>query len=503
MTIRPRLVVTLACVCLLSLSVVAASRKVSAATATVQISLADILFDHADYRTALHTYLAATECEDLLLRDRARAGAVRSALRLAEFGVAATHLAALNGGTSTDPATLTLAGDALWASGRFDDGEKAYRDALSIAPGSARARHGLAKALASRSQFEPALNEIQAALRAAPDDSDLRHTLGSTYERMHRYSEAAAAYAAYLDSLKGPDRYERSQWARSHIAFLRSFDGLVPFETVWKGGARRQVLDFRLVNGKVIVKGKINGGRAVDFALDTGAEHTALSEGTARRYQIRTTIETLTAGVGEIGMRGLRIGKLRSLEIGSMTVYNLPCMIKTPSMRDLPTDQMDGFSPLALGLSMTIDYKNRKLSIGEPLADPSASRDLPLRFNRLPTVQGHVNGAVMSFIVDTGGEAISISTSTARTLFTPDDRRRIKLHVYGASGLDPEAYLLPGVNLAFGTIQMPNQPVVVLNLRAPSVLLGYEIGGILGYRLLGRYRVEIDMQKSLLRLRDM
>jgi predicted aspartyl protease len=118
-------------------------------------------------------------------------------------------------------------------------------------------------------------------------------------------------------------------------------------------------------------------------------------------------------------------------------------------------------------------------------------------------VQGHVNGAVMSFIVDTGGEAISISTSTARTLFTPDDRRRIKLHVYGASGLDPEAYLLPGVNLAFGTIQMPNQPVVVLNLRAPSVLLGYEIGGILGYRLLGKYRVEIDMQKSLLRLRDM
>ena len=109
----------------------------------------------------------------------------------------------------------------------------------------------------------------------------------------------------------------------------------------------------------------------------------------------------------------------------------------------------------------------------------------------------------MSFIVDTGGEAISISTSAARTLFTPDDRRRIKLTVYGASGIDPEAYLLPGVNLAFGTLDMPNQPVIVLNLRAPSVLLGYEIGGILGYSLLGKYRVEIDMRHSVLRLRDM
>jgi predicted aspartyl protease len=114
-----------------------------------------------------------------------------------------------------------------------------------------------------------------------------------------------------------------------------------------------------------------------------------------------------------------------------------------------------------------------------------------------------VNGTPTSFIVDTGGEAISISTSTARSLFTPDDRRRIRLKVYGASGPDPEAYLLPGVHLALGPLSMPNQPVVVLNLRAPSVLIGYEIGGILGYSLLGRYKVEIDLQRSVLRLRDL
>jgi Flp pilus assembly protein TadD len=342
MTVRIRLAVVLACVCLLSLSVVAASRKVSAATATVQISLADILFDHADYRAALHTYLAATDCEDAALRDRARAGAVRSALRLAEFGVAATQLAALHGSSATDPATLALAGDALWASGRFEDGENAYRDALALAPGSARARNGLAKALASRSLLDPALDEIQAALRDAPDDSDLRHTLGSIYERMHRYGEAATAYAWYLDSLKGPDRAERSRWTRSHIAYLRSFDGVVPFQMAWKGDVKRQVVDFRLVNGKVLVKGRINGGRTIDFALDTGAEHTALSERTARRHRIQTTNETLTAGVGEVGLRGLRVGKLDSLEIGSLKVYNLPCMIKTPVIRDLPVDEHDG-----------------------------------------------------------------------------------------------------------------------------------------------------------------
>jgi hypothetical protein len=150
-----------------------------------------------------------------------------------------------------------------------------------------------------------------------------------------------------------------------------------------------------------------------------------------------------------------------------------------------------------------VDYRNRRLIIGEPLPDPSPARELPLRLNRLATVHGDVNGSPYSFIVDTGGEAISLNTSTARGLFTPADRHRIKLNVYGASGIDPEAYLLPGVNLAFGTLSLLNQPVVVLNLRAPSILLGYEIGGILGYRFLGKYRVEFDLEHSVLRLRDL
>jgi predicted aspartyl protease/Flp pilus assembly protein TadD len=502
MTMRTRLVVVLSLVCLLSLSVVAASnKKVSAATAAVQIAVADVLYDHADYRAAMHTYMAATDCEEVSLRDRAQAGTVRSALRIAEYGVAVAHLEAL--GTAADPATLTLAGDALWANGRFDEAEKAYRDAANLAPESPRARLGMAKSLASRSQMAPALDEAYSALRTAPTDSDIQYAVGSILERMHRYQEAAAAYLKYLSILRGADRSDRVQWARNHIAFLRSFDGTVPFEMVSKGNVRQHVLDFRLVNGKVMVKAKVNGGKSIEFAVDTGSEHTALSEKTAHRFNIPYFTETLTAGVGEVGVRGLKVGRLRSLEIGTLTVYNLPILIKSPSMKSIPVDETDGFSPLAIGLSMSIDYKNRRLTLGEPLPAQASARELPLRFQRLATVQGVVNGHPSSFIVDTGGEAISLSTSTARGLFAVADRRRIKLHVYGASGLDPDAYLMPGVNLAFGSIDLPNQPVVVLDLRAPSVLLGYEIGGILGYRLLGRYRVDIDLPKAMLRLGDL
>jgi hypothetical protein len=42
--------------------------------------------------------------------------------------------------------------------------------------------------------------------------------------------------------------------------------------------------------------------------------------------------------------------------------------------------------------------------------------------------------------------------------------------------------------------------LAVLNLRAPSVLLGYQVGGIVGHNFLSRYRVSIDVPRSEVRL---
>jgi hypothetical protein len=43
--------------------------------------------------------------------------------------------------------------------------------------------------------------------------------------------------------------------------------------------------------------------------------------------------------------------------------------------------------------------------------------------------------------------------------------------------------------------------VVVLNLDAPSALLGFQLGGIVGHKFLSKYRVAIDMERSVLRLK--
>ena len=59
---------------------------------------------------------------------------------------------------------------------------------------------------------------------------------------------------------------------------------------------------------------------------------------------------------------------------------------------------------------------------------------------------------------------------------------------------------MPNVDLEFSNIRFNRIPVVVLNLRAPSALLGFQVGGIVGHRFLSKYRVTIDLQRSVLGL---
>ena len=200
----------------------------------------------------------------------------------------------------------------------------------------------------------------------------------------------------------------------------------------------------------------------------------------------------LSAGVGEGGVRGLQAGRIESLQIGSLEVTNLPALIKSPPLGGLPTAEADGFSPLALGLSMTIDYGKNHLIIGQELPPAPAGIELPLRQHRLTVVRGVVNGEhPRSFVVDTGGEVISISRGTA-ALLPSMTVRQVPVKVYGTSGWDEGAYLMPGISLAFNQLQYHNFSVVVLNLHRPSALLGFHIGGIVGHSFFSDYRVTLD-----------
>ncbi|MGB7220019.1 MAG: aspartyl protease family protein [Vicinamibacterales bacterium] len=471
-------------------------------SADIQLQLADLLFSEGKYQESLEAYRNAERVAAPDLIRQARTGVIISLLRVAEFELAREAAEKLIEANPRSPESLAVYGDALWASGLFEQAEVKYRDALSGTPELARGRHGLARSLAARGLLAESMNEAQAALRLAPRDLELHHTVGAIYERMHKYEEAATAYSNYVNLLPNKDASAKASWSRAQIRFLRSFGQKVPFEADAGSSDQVYAVPFRLVNEKIIIRVKVNGTGPNDFVVDTGSESTVITRPMALRLGVLPITQTLSAGVGDVGLRGLQLGRVDLLEIGGLKLGNIPVLIKNPPLRDSQVRETESLSPLALGYSMTVDYKKLELTLAKHLPIEPADVELPLRLYRLATVRGTIDGKrEANFVVDTGGQVISISQATASALGPADASRHIALRVFGTSGWDRDAFLMPGVNLAFDGIEFKNYSVVVLNLDTPSALLGFQVGGIVGHKFLSAYKVGIDLERSTLRLK--
>ena len=196
---------------------------------------------------------------------------------------------------------MALYGDALWSSGLFDEADSIYRDVLATAARFGARPSRPAKSLAASGHLDQAMNEAQAALRLSPRDLEIHHTVGTIYERMHKYEEAAAAYSNYVNLLPNKDHSEKADWSRAEIRFLRSFGQRLPFETDPGADERLYTVDFRLVNDKVVVRAKVNDASPQDFVVDTGSENTVITRPTAQQLGITPVTYTLSAGVGASG----------------------------------------------------------------------------------------------------------------------------------------------------------------------------------------------------------
>ncbi len=464
-----------------------------------QLRRANAQFKDGKYSDALKSYLRAAESPDALAALDARKGTVLAALRVGEFTLARRTASTL-ASNDRDAAALTLSGDALWAAGYFDEADREYARALEVDPDSARARYGIARSLGSRSRLSEALTEVERARELAPLDSDLPALQGTVLERLHRFEEAAKAYDAYASLL--PRRESAAiSIARSRASLLRSFSKRTPLEVSAEDARRTHTLPFKLVNNKIVVVGRLNGVQ-VEWVLDTGAERTGISPDLATAASIRTVSTTLTAGVGRPRVRLIRLGRADKLELGTLTVRNVPVAIRAPGIGGAARWQGQSLSPIALGFSVSVDYGRKRVVLARALTDeePADGITLPMRVQPLPLIRGTLNSTHPAyFVVDTGGEIISIGADTA-DLLGMESVRHIPIRVLGMSGQDEDAFLLPGVDLDFEGVSLRRVGLAVLNLRAPSVLLGYQVGGIVGHNFLSRYRVSIDVAKSEVRL---
>src|SRR6476619_3119757 len=210
--------------------VIQADDKIAAGNAELQFQLGNLLTEETRFREALDAYDRALQTDDRDLQVRARAGKVKTALRIAEFDLAQKEGELLRASAPSDPEALALYADSLWSAGLFDEADEVYREALSINKESSRARFGLARSLATRSKLDEALTEAQAAAAMSPRDGEIHAQIGEIYQRMHRFDEAANAYNNFINLLPNKDRSDKAAWTRSQVKFLKAFEGRNPVE---------------------------------------------------------------------------------------------------------------------------------------------------------------------------------------------------------------------------------------------------------------------------------
>ena len=441
--------------------------------------------------------------DDPRIKREALTGSVKTALRLGDFSHAYADGAAARAKLAEEtPSRSRITATRCGRSGCSRTSEQKFQDSLALQHDNARALHGLARSLAARNRLNDALDTAQAALNKDPRDAEFHHTVGSIYERMRRYEEAANAYSSYINLLPNKDRSAKAAWARAEVRFLRAFGVAAAAATSIQASAGKlHTVPFRVLNEKIIVKARVNSGPQMDFVLDTGSEQTVISRETGRAHGHPSHRQH-----PERGRRRSRRARARAH--AARRAGDRARSRCTTCRRSSRTRRCTGCRRARWKASRRwrwacrsiIDYDRQQLLMGAELPDETADVELPLRMHRLAMVPGQVQGGPASFILDTGGQVISISTDTASGL-ERGEMRNIPLKVYGASGWDRDAFLMPGVNLNFTSkIEYRNLSVVVLNLRAPSVLLGFRLGGIVGYKFLSRYRVAINLDKSIVQL---
>src|SRR6185503_11285464 len=126
--------------------------------------------------------------------------------------------------------------------------------------------------------------------------------VGGFVEAVEPLEDGANAYDNFINLLPNKDRSDKAAWTRSQVKFLKAFEGRNPVEIDPEDLETTHTMPFRLVDDKIVIQAKVNGGRNQDFILDTGSEETVISRDTAQRANITPITYTLSAGVGEVGL---------------------------------------------------------------------------------------------------------------------------------------------------------------------------------------------------------
>jgi predicted aspartyl protease/thioredoxin-like negative regulator of GroEL len=397
----------------------------------------------------------------------------------------------------------SVLGYILVTAGRFKEARPVLANALKLDSSEhlAYASFGLLDFYENRIEYS--LSNLYAAKHYAPREPDYLFAFAQVSARAENYNDSAAAYADFLrySSDTDIDRRARIKGLISFLSYLGSI-----FQLYVPDGKNQTNIPFTLEDERPIIELRINNKpQPLRFVLDTGSGISVLSEETAKRLKVKAVARGGYAkGLGGDGKFEIVYGLLREIDLGDVSVKNVPIYIRKFHNDARKIDGYIGLSLISKFLT-TIDYANGTFTLTRKESDARQFREsnamsLPLRLTSSGFLSGEVEleglDAPLNFIVDTGASISVISDRVARIEPVSRYVRDGKLRVIGAAGItdDMPTFTLPRVT--FGKNSRRDIAAVALDLDLINEASGFEQAGILGGNFLKNYRLTFDFKNS-------
>jgi predicted aspartyl protease len=264
-------------------------------------------------------------------------------------------------------------------------------------------------------------------------------------------------------------------------------------------GATATTLPFRLLNNHIYVQAVVEG-RPLTLLFDTGGVD-MLSTQAAKALGL--TVKAAAAeAVVDVGLARAKRVELGAYGLNDVEFY-VADLGRLPEVEGLAFDGMIGFESVK-DLAVTIDYGARRITLTAPAAfvAPAGAAKLPFALaERLPVVDGEVDGMKGRFTIDTGARgsvALSAPFVAAHSLLERYPRRHEATTGWGISGAS-RAYATRAGWLKLGALEV-KAPVLELSSAALGNAGDRYISGNVGGGILKRFTVTFDYAGSALYL---
>ena len=253
---------------------------------------------------------------------------------------------------------------------------------------------------------------------------------------------------------------------------------------------------FKLHGGfAVVVRGAIASQNHLNILVDTGAVPSVVHQRLARRLNLSGSREVISVvnqnrSVERVSLFGLRVGSVEFPTVSAMVLD----LATIESRLGLRLDAIIGLDVLQ-ERNFTIDYRQRRLLIGEALAtgDPipfELKTDAGAPYVVVPM---EVNSQRVRLLLDTGADGLTLYAARVQALTHTVQKSGTRKDVSAVGEYDVNQIRLSNIRL--GAIQRASLQAAVIN-SPDSALRDFD--GLLGPTFLGITRLALDFRTSTL-----